>query len=98
MSIDKIISPASIPCVEEHSTCEACGNSFNCGATLAGCWCTELKLSEHLLTTLRARYSKCLCRPCLESLAEAEQQHDEVAGEHHFSRNEREEQETGNAS
>jgi hypothetical protein len=81
MSIDKIMSPAQTPSVEEPSTCEACGNPFDCGATLAGCWCTQVQLSEQLLTTLRARYKACLCRPCLESFAEAAQQHDEAVNE-----------------
>jgi len=72
MSIDKINGPA--PCLEEHSTCEACGSPFDCGATLAGCWCTQLKLTEQLLSTLRARYRACLCRSCLERLVEAEQE------------------------
>jgi hypothetical protein len=62
----------------EPSTCEACGNSFACGATLTGCWCTEVKLSERLRSTLRARYQHCLCRSCLERFAEADQEEAEV--------------------
>jgi hypothetical protein len=58
----------------EPSKCEACGNSFTCGATLSGCWCTEVKLSEQAQTELRARYQGCLCRECLERFAEADQQ------------------------
>ncbi len=53
----------------EPSTCEACGNEFVCGATLAGCWCTEIKLSEETRAKFRARYSACLCRKCLEDAA-----------------------------
>ncbi|HVG33863.1 MAG TPA: cysteine-rich CWC family protein [Pyrinomonadaceae bacterium] len=81
MSIDKVMSPASTPCLEEHSTCEACGNPFDCGATLAGCWCTQVKLSEQLLTALRARYKACLCRSCLESFAAQEQPREEAVSD-----------------
>ncbi|HYY58827.1 MAG TPA: cysteine-rich CWC family protein [Pyrinomonadaceae bacterium] len=56
----------------EPSTCEACGNAFTCGATLAGCWCTEVEVSERLRAQLRERYQHCLCRPCLERFAEAD--------------------------
>ena len=53
----------------EPSKCEACGNEFVCGATLGGCWCTELKLSDEARAELRSRYSTCLCRKCLEDAA-----------------------------
>jgi Cysteine-rich CWC len=56
----------------EPETCEACGNPFNCGATLRGCWCTEVELSERLREQLRARYQHCLCRECLERLVVAD--------------------------
>ena len=52
--------------------CEACGEMFTCGATLAGCWCAEIKLSEATRAELRSRYQSCLCRSCLESFAESE--------------------------
>ncbi|MBA3763605.1 MAG: cysteine-rich CWC family protein [Chthoniobacterales bacterium] len=42
--------------------------------TLAGCWCSEVKLSERLRSTLRARYQSCLCRSCLEKFAEADEE------------------------
>jgi hypothetical protein len=54
------------------SACEACGRAFTCGATLAGCWCQEIKLSEEARAGLRARYERCLCRVCLENYAEGE--------------------------
>ena len=54
------------------ATCEACGAAFTCGATIAGCWCAEVKLSEAARATLRARYRSCLCRVCLENYAEVE--------------------------
>jgi len=53
----------------EPSTCDACGGEFTCGATLAGCWCTEIKLTDAVRADLRSRYKKCLCRSCLERAA-----------------------------
>jgi hypothetical protein len=55
-----------------QSTCEACGAAFTCGATLAGCWCTEVKLSDETRAGLRTKYERCLCRECLEKCAAAE--------------------------
>jgi len=49
----------------EPSTCEACGNQFTCGATLTGCWCSEIKLSDEQRAELKGRYRNCLCRECL---------------------------------
>jgi hypothetical protein len=46
--------------------CEACGQTFTCGAALGSCWCSEVELSDSARAELRARYEKCLCRACLE--------------------------------
>jgi len=46
--------------------CEACGNGFSCGASLSGCWCSEVPLSDETRTELRAAFHDCLCRSCLE--------------------------------
>jgi hypothetical protein len=51
------------------TVCEACGAPFSCGAQLAGCWCAEVELTEEARGSLRARYSHCLCRACLERVA-----------------------------
>jgi len=51
--------------------CEACGKEFNCGASLSGCWCGEIKLNEQVRADLRARYRDCLCRECLEKEADS---------------------------
>jgi len=51
------------------STCESCGEEFKCGASLAGCWCSEVKLDEAARAELRERFRRCLCRACLESFA-----------------------------
>jgi hypothetical protein len=60
-----LVSPSS----REPSACESCGGEFTCGATLAGCWCGEIKLSEATRDALRARFRGCLCRTCLERFA-----------------------------
>jgi len=50
-------------------TCEGCGEKFVCGATLEGCWCSEVKLSETARAEMKRRYQRCLCRACLEKFA-----------------------------
>jgi len=52
--------------------CEGCGNEFNCGASLAGCWCSEIKLSAEARAEFGARYRDCLCRECLKSIEKPE--------------------------
>ncbi len=54
------------------SVCEACGSEFSCGASLRGCWCSEIKLSDEARAELRARYRGCLCRACIEKAAATE--------------------------
>ena len=63
-----------LPIWREPSTCEACGAQFACGASLSGCWCAEIKLSDSVRDELRARYRRCLCRACLEGFAAGEAQ------------------------
>jgi hypothetical protein len=58
-------------CQPLPATCEACGESFACGANTGGCWCGEIKLSDAVREELRAKYQRCLCRACLEKLAVA---------------------------
>lgn len=48
--------------------CESCGNNFTCGASLSGCWCAEIKLSDEARADLKRRYRDCLCRECLERI------------------------------
>ena len=63
------------PRAERRPTvCESCGTDFGCGAQLAGCWCSELKLSDETRAELRARFDGCLCRDCLERFASEERQ------------------------
>ncbi|MDQ3820676.1 MAG: cysteine-rich CWC family protein [Acidobacteriota bacterium] len=68
MSLRKLTGVV-LPQFREPSTCEACGASFVCGAGLAGCWCSEIKLSAETRAELQRRYERCLCRSCLESFA-----------------------------
>lgn len=49
--------------------CESCGNAFVCGVSLAGCWCSEIKVSAEVRAEMRSRFKRCLCRPCLERFA-----------------------------
>ena len=58
-----------LPVLREPSVCEACGSEFSCGASLKGCWCSEIKLSDETRAELKASYRGCLCRECLERLA-----------------------------
>ncbi|HZE72576.1 MAG TPA: cysteine-rich CWC family protein [Pyrinomonadaceae bacterium] len=53
---------------KEPSVCEACGNDFTCGATLSGCWCSDVKLTPDERNQLQNRYKNCLCRTCLEKV------------------------------
>jgi cysteine-rich CWC protein len=56
-----------LPVLRKTQACEACGESFACEISLGkGCWCGEVKLSENTREELRANYSACLCRACLE--------------------------------
>jgi hypothetical protein len=54
--------------------CESCGAEFSCGASLSGCWCSEINLSDETRVKLRANYKDCLCRNCLKAASEAEPQ------------------------
>lgn len=57
------------PRLSRELTCESCGNSFTCGASLRGCWCAEISLADESRAELKGRYRDCLCRECLERLA-----------------------------
>jgi hypothetical protein len=52
--------------------CESCGSEFSCGASLKGCWCSEINLSDETRTELRGLYRDCLCRDCLEKVSAKE--------------------------
>ncbi len=52
------------------SECGACGKPFVCGASFKGCWCFDIKLSDATRRELRERYKDCLCRECLETIAQ----------------------------
>jgi len=55
-----------------NETCAACGQPFYCGASLRGCWCTEVQLTDAQRAALARRYPArgCLCRSCLEQARE----------------------------
>ena len=54
-----------------QATCGACGKPFECGASLRGCWCAEIKLTDAQRAEIRSRYPGCLCRECLEEFSSA---------------------------
>lgn len=49
----------------KQKTCEACGATFSCSASGAGCWCADVELSGGALAELRERFQDCLCPRCL---------------------------------
>ncbi len=58
---------SKLPVLRKTQACEACGQAFACEISLGkGCWCMQVKLCEGTRQELRARYSVCLCRACLE--------------------------------
>jgi hypothetical protein len=62
----KVLTNLAAGKLERNLTCEACGKEFVCGASLKGCWCSEVKLTDENRTAIRQTYSDCLCRECLE--------------------------------
>ena len=58
-----------MPNLSREMVCEACGQSFSCGAGLSGCWCAEIKLSDEARAEMKSRYRDCLCRGCLERIS-----------------------------
>jgi len=50
-------------------TCESCGEPFNCGVSLKGCWCSEIELTATDRATLKSKFKDCLCRNCLQKIA-----------------------------
>jgi len=49
--------------------CESCGIDFSCGASLLGCWCSEVSLTEETRAELKSRFKDCLCSDCLNKFA-----------------------------
>jgi len=58
--------------LSRERVCESCGKEFSCGASLRGCWCSEVNLSDTTRTELRGLYKDCLCRECLEKVSAKE--------------------------
>jgi hypothetical protein len=56
------------PRLSRKLTCESCGKEFSCGASLTGCWCGEISLSDAHRAALKERFRDCLCRECLEKI------------------------------
>lgn len=56
---------------KDPSVCESCGEEFVCGATLKGCWCMEIELTDEARKDLKSKFRNCLCRNCLEKSSAA---------------------------
>jgi hypothetical protein len=54
---------------KEPSICERCGNEFICGATISGCWCMKVDLTDDARAELKSKFNDCLCQNCLEKYA-----------------------------
>ena len=61
------------PTVKRPGTCESCGQPFACELSLAGCWCSKVALTDAARAELRAKYSNCLCRRCLNQYIQSVQ-------------------------
>ena len=57
---------------KEPSLCEGCGEEFVCGASLKGCWCMKVDLTDENREELKSKFKDCLCPNCLEKLAKVE--------------------------
>ncbi|MGH9572123.1 MAG: cysteine-rich CWC family protein [Candidatus Acidiferrales bacterium] len=55
--------------VAKRKVCPSCGETFECAAPEAGCWCESVALDHQALTALRECYSDCLCPGCLAKQA-----------------------------
>lgn len=54
-----------LPSKRAPRECEACGQAFDCGASIKGCWCFSIKLSAEVRQELRGKFKNCLCKECL---------------------------------
>lgn len=61
-------------------SCPRCGGGFECGVQAGHCACFGIRLNERLRAELAARYSGCLCMPCLRELIEADLRRQPVMG------------------
>ena len=59
------------------TTCPRCGGPFACGVgadRATPCFCVAYALGAERLAELRAKWSDCLCAPCLATLADHPEQ------------------------
>ena len=54
---------------KSKSVCESCGNEFTCGATLKGCWCMKVDLTDEIRNEMRSKFKDCLCADCLDKIS-----------------------------
>ena len=53
--------------VSMKKTCPRCGKEFECVHSI-DCWCVKVQLKDTTKAYLKAHYSDCLCKECLEKL------------------------------
>jgi hypothetical protein len=49
-----------------NKTCEACGETFECGGYQ--CWCGKVGITEQQMDWIAARFHDCLCPACLKKV------------------------------
>ena len=54
---------------KDPSVCESCGDEFICGATITGCWCMNVNVTDDARAEMKEKFQKCLCPKCLGSYA-----------------------------
>lgn len=52
---------------KDPSVCESCRDEFICGATVTGCWCMNMKITDDARAEMKEMFQKCLCPKCLGS-------------------------------
>ena len=55
----------------KQNRCDACGEHFQCGPVLRGCWCSKVEVAVEVRRQLKEKYSSCLCPDCLRRATES---------------------------
>jgi hypothetical protein len=63
--LPKTVKPSTTQTMKK--TCPRCGKEFECVHSI-DCWCVKVKLTDTTKAYLKANYSDCLCKECLEKL------------------------------
>ena len=53
-----------------NSVCEICGAKYFCNARdIENCFCKKINLSKEIIVQIKNKYSRCLCKGCLNKFA-----------------------------